>query len=74
MIPHDIFVPAFPVGCVNASAFRCITILRPKMLATFPFCKLIIESVIDIVVMPVEVVEAILPRSPTCLVDEVGLP
>ena len=44
------------------------------MLAGLPSCKLITESVREMVVIPVEFVETILPRSPTCLVDDVGLP
>ena len=73
MIPQACRTPADAVE-TPSSAFACTTIARPKMFAAFPSRKLIIESVIDMVVMPVELVETMLPRSPTCLVDEVGNP
>ena len=74
IIPHECLAPAAPVGCEKSSACAWITIVRFKIFAMFPVCKLMAESVKAIVVTPVEVVETMLPRSPTCLVVEVGIP
>ena len=74
IIPQDIRLPAFPEAPLNVSAFWWITIALFNMLAVFPSFKLITESEREIVVIPVLVVDTILPRSPTCLVLEVGAP
>ena len=74
IIPQDILLPAFPEAPENVSAFWWITIALFNMLAVFPSFKLITESEREIVVIPVLVVDTILPRSPTCLVVEVGAP
>ena len=74
IIPQDILLPAFPESPENVSAFWWITIALFNMLAVFPSFKLITESEREIVVIPVLVVDTILPRSPTCLVLEVGAP
>ena len=74
MIPHECLAPAAPVGCEKSSGSAWITIARFKMFAIFPVCKLMTESVKAMVVTPVEVVDTMLPRSPTCLVVEVGIP
>ena len=74
MISHECLAPAAPVGCQKSSGSAWITIARFKMFAIFPVCKLMTESVKAMDVTPVEVAETVLPRSPTCLVVEVGIP
>ena len=74
MIPHECLAPAAPVGCEKSSGSAWITIARLKIFAMLPGCKLMTESVKAIVVTPVEVVETMLPRSPTCLLVEFGIP
>jgi len=72
-MPHDILSPELDAS-VKVSAFACITTALFNMLAIFPSFKLITESVRDTVVIPLVVVETMLPRSPTCLVLDVGAP
>ena len=72
--PQDILGPALPELPAKLSGCSCMTMLRSNMLETFPSSRLMALSTTIMFVIPVDFVDRIFPRSPTCRVLESGLP